>query len=193
MTPILVVYESMFGNARAVAGAIAEGLRETVAVELLEVSHAPTVLEAPTTVVVGGPTHTLSMTRPSTRVRAAKLTQEPLVSRGIGLREWLTRVNARTDVRAAAFDTRLERPRWLRWFRSAAPKIEARLRALGMSILLPAESFLVTSETGPLLPRELERAREWGRALARAAQSVRVQGAATQMLRDPPHRDPPHA
>ena len=37
----MIVYESMFGNTRIVAEAIAEGLRETKEVVLLPVSDAP--------------------------------------------------------------------------------------------------------------------------------------------------------
>jgi hypothetical protein len=130
MDRALVVYESMFGNAQAVAQAVAAGL--------------------------------------SSRLRASCKTDRPLVSRGIGLREYLRQLRSAAGFPAAVFDTRLVRPRWLRLFRSAAPKIEAQLRALGFTILVPAESFFVAGETGPLLPHELDRARSWGTALARA-------------------------
>ena len=37
----LVVYESMWGNTERVAEAIADGLRESMEVELVEVNQAP--------------------------------------------------------------------------------------------------------------------------------------------------------
>ena len=41
----LIVVESSFGNTRAVAGAVAEGLGEVMAVDLRDIADAPATLE----------------------------------------------------------------------------------------------------------------------------------------------------
>ena len=63
----LVVYESMFGNTRLVAEAVAEGLSSGLDVDVVEVAAAPTSFDDVELVVVGGPTHALGMTRQRTR------------------------------------------------------------------------------------------------------------------------------
>ena len=68
---ILVVYESMWGNTRAVADAIARGLGPDTAV--VEVTRAPADIPADVDLlVVGGPTHAFSMSRGTTRHDAAQ-------------------------------------------------------------------------------------------------------------------------
>jgi len=91
----LVVYESMFGNTEAIAGAIAVGLPEHVDVETVEVGTAPSVIgDDLDLIVVGGPTHAFGMSRPGTRKSAATQTNRPLVSAGTGLREWFADLEA---------------------------------------------------------------------------------------------------
>lgn len=59
-----VIYESMFGNTRKVA----EGLATSAKVDLREVGAAPATIEGGVDLlVVGGPTHAFSMSRPRTR------------------------------------------------------------------------------------------------------------------------------
>ena len=88
----LVVYESMWGNTRAVAEAVAAPLGDDVT--LVEVNDAPDELPADLDLlVVGGPTHAFSMSRASTRRDAvAKGASTGHVERGI--REWLDEVVA---------------------------------------------------------------------------------------------------
>lgn len=58
----------MFGNTEQVAQAITTGVSKHMGVELLEVTEAPAKLgELLDLIVVGGPTHAFSMTRPKTR------------------------------------------------------------------------------------------------------------------------------
>ena len=58
----LVVYESMFGNTEQIARAIADGLSESVEVQVAEVANAPTEPDPDTALIVaGGPTHAFSM------------------------------------------------------------------------------------------------------------------------------------
>lgn len=156
----LVVFESMFGNTQEVAEAIADGLSGRMQVELVEVGAAPAdVGDEVALLVVGGPTHAFGMSRPGTRQDAARQASDGLVSRGIGLREWLARLQRRTGVAAAAFDTRVSRPRLPG---SAARAAEKRLRQLGFRVVAPAASFYVEGTLGPLLEGEWERARRWG-------------------------------
>jgi hypothetical protein len=164
----LVIYESMFGNTKRVAEAIAEGLGEHMPVEAIEVSHAArTSTPDVDLLVVGGPTHAHGMTSAGTRSSAGERATGQLVSPGIGMREWLeefTPVSGRTP--AAAFDTRIHGPRVLTG--SAAGGFAKHLRRLGFDLISDPQSFLIAMKAPQddgLLEGELETAREWGRAL----------------------------
>jgi hypothetical protein len=169
----LVVYESMFGNTKAIALAIAEGIRQFREVDSYEVGEAPAVLPSDVDLlVVGGPTHAHGMTNPRTRTTAAERAGIRLVSRGPGIREWLdSLVPAPTDVVAAAFDTRIKGPELITG--SAAKGATKRLRVRGLRTLEPA-SFIVAGPTGEPFDRmseaELARARAWGATLAAAVE-----------------------
>ena len=94
----LVVFESILGNTEVVARAIADGLvagAPGARVEVFEVSAAPTAVPAGVDlVVIGGPTHAHGMTNPDSRRSAAQKAQRPVVSAGIGIREWLAAAGA---------------------------------------------------------------------------------------------------
>jgi hypothetical protein len=171
MERALVIFESMFGNTRTVAEAVAEGLSSRFETDLSEVSLASTrITDDVVLLVVGGPTHAFGLTRPRTREDAAKQADGPLVSSGRGLREWLSEIEGvEPGVGAAAFDTRIDKPRVPG---SAARGAEKRLRRLDLRIVLPAESFFVTGTKGPLVDGEIERARRWGEDLARRSAAV---------------------
>ncbi|MEV0389255.1 flavodoxin domain-containing protein [Nonomuraea sp. NPDC050643] len=161
----LVVYESMYGNTKQIAEAVAEGLATRMPTEVVEVGSAPgLVAEEVRLLVVGGPTHAFSMSRASTRQSAAQQAPGPLVSRGNGVREWLASLRTPSSaLGSAAFDTRIAKPRMPG---SAARGIAKRLRRLGIRAVAPAESFYVTGTQGPLVEGQLERARQWGEHLA---------------------------
>ncbi|GAA4142514.1 flavodoxin family protein [Leifsonia shinshuensis] len=72
-----IVYESMFGSTRQVAEAIAEGLRPFAAVTIVKVKDAPEAFPDADLLLVGAPTHVHSLSRPSTRVEAAKWGDDP--------------------------------------------------------------------------------------------------------------------
>jgi hypothetical protein len=165
MERALVIFESMFGNTRTIAEAVAEGLSSRLVTGLTEVSLAPTrIAEDVSLVVVGGPTHAFGLTRARTRRDAATQADEPLVSPAGGVREWLEAVERPgSRVGAAAFDTRIDKPRMPG---SAARRAEKRLGRLGFWIVAAAESFYVTGTKGPLVPGEVERARRWAEQLA---------------------------
>ena len=158
-----VVYESMFGNTKRLAEAVSEALAEHMAVELLEVSEAPKELGPETDLlVVGAPTHAYSLSRPSTRQEAAMLAPQGLVSKGIGVREWLGSVSAPHPPPAAVFDTRFDQ----HFSGRAALAAIRRLREAGFRILDRPESFRVERFSGPLAADETARARRFGERLA---------------------------
>jgi hypothetical protein len=171
----LIVYESMFGNNRTVAEALAQSLASEAEVEILEVGAAPTELPADLDLlVVGGPNHAFGMSRPSTREQASKETESPLVSGGIGLREWLDALpHADRQIPFAAFDSRVDK-KAIRMVDRTAGMIAKRLRKHGLRPLTDAESFYVEDMTGPLVAGEVERARSWGRELGRLVRSTLV-------------------
>lgn len=161
MKHALVVFESMFGNTRKIAEAVAEGLRTGMTVDVVEVRSAPALLgHEIELLVVGGPTHAFSMSRPSTRADAAKQGADGKTAEGTGLREWVDQIGhgeARPAV--AAFDTKVKRPRLPG---SAARAALKQLRRAGFSALAQAENFYVGGTPGPLVDGELDRARDWG-------------------------------
>ena len=165
MMRALVVYESMFGNTQVIANAIADGLSAHLQADALEVGVAPTSIGDDVGLLVGGPTHAFGMSREGTRQDAAKQAIQGLVSTGIGVREWLARLQGVPGVAAATFDTRIAKPRLPG---SAARGAEKRLRRLGVRVIAPAASFYVDGTKGPLLEGEQERARRWGEQLGSA-------------------------
>jgi Flavodoxin len=165
MERALVIFESMFGNTRTIAEAVTEGLSSRFETDLTEVSLAPTrIADDVSLVVVGGPTHAFGLTRARTRQDAAAQADGPIVSPAGGIREWLEAAEQpRTGVGAAAFDTRIDKPRVPG---SAARGAAKRLRRLGFRLVAAPESFYVSGTKGPLAPREVEHARHWAEELA---------------------------
>ena len=166
----LVVYESMFGNTEEVARAIGEGIEGSMQADVVEVGAVPDTVPADVTLlVVGGPTHAFSMSWPTTRRDAAQRATT-VVSRDRGIREWLGGLpTATTDTEATTFDTRVT----TRVTGSAARSASRRLDRLGYHLVAAFTSFRVTDVTGPLVDGELDRARDWGRALGAEAAARR--------------------
>jgi hypothetical protein len=159
-----VVFESMFGNTQVIAQAVADGLSGSMSVDLEEVGTAASdITDDVDLLVVGGPTHAFGMTRERTRASAAEQAVGGVVSDEEGLRDWLGAVTGGSpDIAAAAFDTRIDKPRLPG---SAAHGAERRLQRLGFRIIEPAASFYVTDTAGPLVDGEQDRARRWGELL----------------------------
>lgn len=161
----LVVYESMFGNTREVAGAIADGLARhatVVAKNLDDVTDAD--IAAADLVVAGGPTHALGMSREKTRTEAAK-ENTPLVTARNSLREWIEHLAAiAPSARCAVFGTKAATPRFLPG--SAAKSAGRYLRRHRVTLIAKPENFYVTGMQGPLAAGELDRAAAWGEQLA---------------------------
>lgn len=170
----IVVYESMWGNTEAVARAVAEGLGEGTAVA--EVADAPTDVTDVHLLVLGGPTHAFSMSRPTTRHDAVEQ-GAPAANVERGIREWLDTVSG-TDgvpgVEVATFDTRVAKARHLPG--SAAKKAAKKVRHRRLGHLIDTESFYVEDVAGPLLEGELARARDWGVRLATGPWSIETSG-----------------
>ena len=168
----LVIYESMFGNTHRVAEAIAAGLGEHMAVEVLPVDRAPSRIPSDVDLVVaGGPTHAFGMTRAATRHAATEQAgaeqpgaEQPgtTTPESTGIREWLAELERGTTA-VATFDTRIKK-RGLPG--SAARGAQRRLRRLGYRPAIAAGSFWVSDTPGPLHEGEEARARQWGTELA---------------------------
>lgn len=164
----LVVYESLFGNTEQVARAVAEGIElgahGDVKVEVVEAARAPADLgDDLDLVVVGGPTHAFSMTRPNTRADAVRQGGRA-ESAGVGIREWVQGLHAGPHPQQlAVFDTRVGRVRHLPG--SAAKSAARALHKLGFSTSFRPASFYVEDVSGPLLDGELVRAHVWGSEL----------------------------
>ncbi|HET6985171.1 MAG TPA: hypothetical protein VFI00_01100 [Kribbella sp.] len=170
----LVVYESMFGNTERIARAIRDGLRQSIPAEIVPAYRAPTVIPADVRLlVVGGPTHAFSMSRPSTRQDASKQ-DEVVMPIEVGIREWLHALatdatsgtgSTSKHLEVATFDTRIAKVRRLPG--SAARSAAKLLRRMGFRLLTSSASFFVDESTGPIREVEIERARQWGQELGR--------------------------
>jgi Flavodoxin len=161
----LVVYESMYGNTRAIAEAIAEGLGGAELRSTREGADPSADL-----LIVGGPTHMHGLATSGSRKMAAEAVKEdghgalePGATDDPGLRQWLRDLPKVDGGRAATFDTRLDRSAALTG--SAARGIARRLRRRGYRVVA-SESYLVQDAEGPLEDGELDRARAWGAELA---------------------------
>ena len=176
----LVVYESMYGNTRAVAIDIAAGLGATHEVTVVPVTRASRELVAAAGLIVAGsPTHIHGMPTAASRRSAAetarkhdsRLVLDPDAD-GPGMRAWLAGLDGE-NLLAASFDTRL----------SGIPALTGRasrgiarlLRGRGCRLVVPPESFLVSSQNA-LLPGEAARARSWGALVGETTAAARVPG-----------------
>lgn len=168
----VVVYESLWGNTEKVAKAVADELGRTMSVRVFDAESAPASVEGYDLVVVGGPTHGFSMSRPSTRESA--VTQNGAARAPVrGIREWLAQLpHVASPVKAVAFDTRVDKPRLPG---SAAKAARHELRSLGFDVAIKAKSFRVHGYEGPLIDGELGRAVEWARGI-----DAEVRGSAGQ-------------
>ena len=166
----LIVVESMFGNTREVADAIADGVRSAAGeVVVVDVTRAPSAVpEGVELLIVGGPTHAFSMTRPATREDALQQAHSPDEAKAaIGIREWIDAAAPDPALRVLTFDTRVKKA----FIPGSAAKSAAKALAHhGFEHAERGETFWVEDTPGPLKPGEAERAREWGRSLATSTQ-----------------------
>jgi len=183
---VVVVCESMFGNTRMIAEAIADGLRASdsdTRVAVLPVAEAtPDSVGTVDLLVVGGPTHFLGMSSARSRRMGLQFgtksgkpgTAGPELEPGAagpGVREWLEDLPLASDgSRAAVFDTRLGFPR----FGGAARSIARRLRRHGYKMAARPRGFFVKDMAGPLCEGEHDRARTWGTGLVPQPDALNV-------------------
>ena len=177
----IVVYESMYGNTRHVAEAVARGLGSQNDVEVVPVTGAAALDPGDyDLVVVGGPTHLHGMSGESSRrgaqqaaeMSAGHLAMEPDAA-SEGVREWMQALSG-IPGRAAAFDTRVDGAPLLTG--RASRGIYRHLHRAGFTMVAPPESFLVTRKETVLEPGEETRAQAWGEHLAALAWHIRGEG-----------------
>ncbi|MEZ0446557.1 flavodoxin family protein [Cellulomonas sp. ICMP 17802] len=157
---VLIVVESLFGNTRAVAQAVADRLREDgVEAELADAASAPADLSGADLVLAGAPTHNLGLPTPRSRGQAVDRGAPPA---GSGLREWIGTLPA-SSTPVVTFATKVPGA-----FSGSAGKAAVKLlRRRGV----PARhgtDFVVAGTTGPLTDGETERARAWAATLPQA-------------------------
>lgn len=165
----VVVYESMYGNTHLIAQAIGEGLADSADLVVVPVTEGDSALAAGADLlVVGGPTHVHGMSRPRTRAAAIDAAKKPdsgltfeAQADAAGVREWLDSLG-HLDMRAAAFDTRIDAPAAITG--RASKRIAHKLRQHRCTLVADPESFLVTKDSH-LEPDEEARARQWGASL----------------------------
>ena|SRR5206468_1273397 len=159
----LVVYESWFGNTQRIAEKVAAALAPESEVEVVSVDDTPRSPFDFDLIVLGAPTHIHGLS--SERSRKGAIEQrgdagEP----GMGARGWIDQLPPCFGACMAVFDTRAHKPELL--VGSAAHGMARRVQLRGYKLAVEPESFFVEGTEGPLEEGELERAWEWGRALA---------------------------
>ena len=176
---VAIVYESLFGNTRTIAEAIAEGVRQAdpaAQVALLPVGEAKAdQVRGASLLIVGGPTHMRGMTSGTTRRKGLEAEENTAKGKGAeftpeqgaegpGVRDWFEALpKTASGTLAAAFDTRAG----FKLAGGAAKGIARRLRGHGYKLAVPPEGFIITGTEGPLREGEPDRARAWGAALLR--------------------------
>jgi len=169
----LVVFESMFGNTARAAHAVARGLRDAgMAADVVDVGSAPSALPLDLDLlVVGAPTHSFGLSRPSTRAEAVQqgATPERAVA---GVREWLEdlHVPAGASTLVAAFDTHASRVRWLP--QATSTSIARLAHRRGLKSAGHHLGLVVNDVKGPLADGERERATEYGAKLAQRCRTA---------------------
>lgn len=161
----IVVYESHWGNTAAIARAIAEGIGPGA--EALSTAEATgEALAGVDLIVAGAPLlgfslPTESMVK-SLGTNSAQHKIPPDLSHP-SMRAWLEGL-PKGHGRGAGFETRI-------WWSpgSAAKAIGKALEEKGYEPAGKPEKFIVKDRYGPLKEGEVERARQWGAALAKAA------------------------
>lgn len=141
-----VVFDSAYGNTKAVAEAVADGLKPVSAAAVSVTEFNPGILAGGDLLVVGSP---INGWRPTPRIT------ELLTQLGGG------KLN---NVKAAAFDTRV------RFFihGDAAKKMTKLLKEAGAHVISPPAPFYVRGTEGPLRAGELDKAAAWAKSLVSA-------------------------
>jgi len=163
----LVVYDSLFGNTERVTQAIADALRAFGQVEAVRVEPAQAeelkrqelLRQNRATDVRLEPAHQVSLEGvdllilgcPTQAFKATPTIQSFLENVSLA---------SLSGMAVACFDTRARGP-----FGSAAKAMAKQLKTMGVSLLLPPESFFVKGMQGPMRSGEVERAASWAKTL----------------------------
>src|SRR5829696_3981945 len=124
MMNALVVYDSQYGNTERIAQAIADTLREFGEVQAIRLDPGhPVELQGVDMFIMGCPTQGWRPT-PTIRSFLEEVSSERFRSLAV-----------------ACFDTRLRMPHWMTG--SAARVMSRKLQEMGISLLVPPESFFV--------------------------------------------------
>lgn len=155
----IVIYDSLFGNTKAIAEAVGKALGPDAVVENVR-DVIPASLQGTDLLIVGSPTHG---GRPS---EATKNFLKSILSGSL------------KETRVAAFDTRgsIEDQgafvkRLVNFLGYAAKHILKTLQEKGGAAIAEPEGFIVQGKEGPLKEGELERAAAWAQELSRKASS----------------------
>jgi flavorubredoxin len=150
----LVVYDSQYSNTERIAWAIADALRAFGSVRVAHIDPAQVVeIQGADLLIVGSPTQGWRPT-PAMQSFLGHISPDPL-----------------RRVVVACFDTRFRMPRWLTG--SAAHMMAKKIQAMGVSLLVPPESFFVKGKQGSLRRGELDRAAAWSRQVYRQMEASR--------------------
>ena len=171
----LVVYESMYGNTRAVAGSIADGLRADYEVTVVPVAEATAELVAGADLLVAGAAD------PHARAVQHVVSADGRGSRRQGRQRAATGPGRRRPghARLAEGPRSRGRPRHrLRHPDHGVPAFTGRasrpiaklLKRHGYRLVAAPASFLVSSQS-TLLDGEADRARRWGMTIAAASKT----------------------
>jgi flavodoxin len=154
---ICIVYDSAFGNTKQVAEAMAQALEKDAEVTLKQVSEMEkSNLDGLNLLIVGSPTQKFTML-PAMKAFLKKIPSGKL-----------------KGVKVAAFDTRIPEAEinkikilkfFVALFGYAAEKIGKTLIGKGGAPISKPEGFYVGGTEGPLLEKELERAKAWAQSL----------------------------
>jgi hypothetical protein len=173
----VVVYESLTGTTRVVAGEIARVAWAYGEVRLLAHDEAgPATLSDADLVLVGGPTHPRGATWATTgQLALARLGQRfgPPADRADecpGLQRFFARLGTVERIPAAAFDTRLDGVGVITG--RASLGIARQLRRHGFDEVAAPRSFLVDGD-GHLCEGQRRRAQEWAESVLGAAAGAR--------------------
>jgi len=168
----VVVYESLWGHTEAIARALAEGLGSG-ATAMSTTEATPGAIAGADLIVAGAPVHMMHLPTPSTREKARERGERPGATAPdlsqVSMIDWLANLPTSRGA-CAGFDTRIESQRG----GASGSRIVRGLKRRGYRALVKPARFVVDRvEDNPgsnvrLREGELDRARDWGAALARA-------------------------
>ncbi|MDF2903041.1 MAG: flavodoxin/nitric oxide synthase [Bacillus sp. (in: firmicutes)] len=151
---VAIVYDSIFGNTKAIAERISQELRKNCEVIIGSIHNEidPAQIIDKDLLIIGSPTHGHRPTHEmDIFLNKLRKSEFPLIH-------------------IAIFDTRYFMPMWLSG--SAAKRMTKRLNKLGFHSICKPESFFVSKWEGPLGPTELDHAEKWAIKIRELLQQI---------------------